>query len=428
MLNNFFNLQQQNTTIKTECFAGFTTFLTMAYILLVNPAILSAAGMDKGAVFTATVFTIAFGTFFCGIFANLPIAIAPALGLNTFFTFIVVHKLGFTWQESLGAVLIAGIIFIILTFLRIRQWVISAIPHPLHMAIAAGIGLFLAVVGLKEMHVIFIDATTQFRLGNIFTPQIALGFSGFCLMLLFDRLKIRGAILLSILLITLISMLLGFTHLHGFVTLPPALTPSLLQFNMHALAHPNGITVIITFVLVALFDSTGTILGLMHQAKMIDNQGVSKALVAEGSATVLGAFLGTSTTSPYIESAAGIAAGGRTGLTACVISLLFLATLFFAPLIAAVPEYACAPALLYVACKMLSNVALIKWRNPLEGIPAFFTVIMIPLTFSIANGVAFGFVIYIALKLLTGQWRSLQWGSALLFVLFVVYLVFARGG
>lgn len=424
MLTRIFKLDSLHTTVKTECFAGLTTFLTMAYILLVNPAILSEAGMDKGAVFTATILTISLGTFFCGIFSNLPIAIAPALGLNTFFTFIVVQKIGFSWEETLGAVLIAGVIFIILTFLRIRQWVINAIPHTLHMAIASGIGLFLAVVGLKEMHVI--EIRHGLSLGNIFSAQAGLGFCGFILMVVFDKLKIRGPILLSIFIITVLSMMLGFSHLKEIINFPPSLKSSLFAFNMHALSRPNGIAVIFTFVLVALFDSTGTLIGLLHQAKLTNNKAISKALIAEGATTITGSLLGTSTTSPYIESAAGIASGGRSGLTACVISLLFASMLFFAPIAQAVPIYACAPALLYVACKMLANIVYINWRDPVESVPGIFTMIMIPLTFSIANGVALGFVIYIALKVLTGQWRSIQWSSSVLFVLFILFLIFSK--
>ena len=427
MLNRFFQINQLQTTFKTECFAGLTTFITMAYILMVNPAILADAGMDKGAVFTATVITITIGTLLCGLLSNLPIAIAPALGLNTFFAFIVVQKIGFTWQEGLGAVLIAGIIFLILSLLRIRQWVINAIPHTLHMAIAAGIGLFLAVVGLKEMHILIINSETGFGVGQIFTPEVGLGFMGFGLMILFDKLRTPGPILLGIIITTVLSMALGYAHFNGIMTLPPSIKPTLWAFNLDALARPNGISVIFTFVLIALFDSTGTLIGLLHQAKLNNRQGISKALVAEGVATVVGSLAGTSTTSPYIESAAGIASGGRSGLTACVVSLLFFSTLFFAPLAESVPAFACAPALLYVACKMLGNLAYIKWRDPIEAIPSLLTVIMIPLTFSIANGIAFGFVIYIALLLLTGRWRSIEWSSSILFILFVFFLIFTKG-
>jgi AGZA family xanthine/uracil permease-like MFS transporter len=430
MLNRFFRLDALNTTIKTECFAGFTTFLTIAYILFVNPAILGDAGMDKGAVFTVTAITVVIGTFLCGMFSNLPIAIAPALGLNTFFAFIVVQKMGFTWQEGLGAVFLSGFIFILLTILQIRQWVINAIPKTLHMAIAAGIGAFLLVVGLKSLNIVIFNGPGNFSLGKVMTPQAGLGFLGFCLMLVFDRLKVRGSILFSIVIVTLISIVLGLSQFEGIFNPPPSISPTFLQMKFTMLTSWDGLLVIFTFLLIILFDSTGTLIGLLHQTKFneqLHKQSLTKALLADGTATVVGAALGTSTTTPYIESAAGIAAGGRSGLTACVISFLFLLTLFFAPLAEAVPDFACAPALLYVACKMLTNMIFINWKDATEYLPSILTVLMIPFLFSIANGIAIGFLFFIALKLMTGQWKKIQKGAWILSLIFLVFLILTKG-
>ncbi len=356
----------------------------------------------------------------------MPIAIAPALGLNTFFAFIVVKKLGFSWQAGLGAVFISGIIFIFLTLFRIRQWVINAIPKTLHMAIAAGIGAFLWMVGLKQLKILSINSPTDIALGNLWTPQIGFGLLGFCLMLLFDRFKIRGAILLSIIIVTVISVLCGYSEFKGIIMAPPSIVPTFMQMNLSMLSHWDGWVVIFTFLLIILFDSTGTLIGLLHQTNFMEQQhkqSLTKALLVDGTATVIGSALGTSTTTPYIESAAGIAAGGRSGLTACVIGILFLLTLLFSPLAAAVPEFACAPALLYVACKMLTNVYFINWREATEWIPSVVTVITIPWLFSVANGVAIGFILFFILKVITGKWRQLPSSAYFLLGLFIFFLI-----
>lgn len=430
MLNRFFKLDELNTSVKTECFAGLTTFLTIAYILFVNPAILSEAGMNKDAIFTVTAVTVVVGTFLCGIFSNLPIAIAPALGLNTFFAFIVVQKMGFTWQEGLGAVFLSGFIFILLTILQIRQWVIDSIPKTLHMAIAAGIGAFLWVVGLKELKILIFNGPGSFSCGNIYTAQAGLGLLGFALMIIFDRFKIRGSILLSIIIITLLSLFCGLSEFKGIYNPPPSIAPTLFQMKFTMLSSWNGLMVIFTFLLIILFDSTGTLIGLLHQSQFSEQQhkqSLTKALLADGSATVIGAVLGTSTTTPYIESAAGIAAGGRSGLTACVVSLLFLLMLFFSPLAQAVPEYACAPALLYVACKMLTNLAFINWQDATDYLPSLLIIFMIPFLFSIANGIAVGFLFYVIFKIVTGKQKQIKKGAWILSVILLIFLILTKG-
>ncbi len=424
-VNKFFKLSENNTTIRTEVLAGLTTFLTMSYIVVVNPAILGQAGINHSAAFVATCLTAIIGTGLCAILANYPIAIAPSLALNAFFTYAVVKGFGFSWQLALTCVFVAGIIFLILTILRIRQWIISAIPHSQAVAIAAGIGLFIGFIALKEAGIIVGSKTTLIAMGNITEPGILLFFVGFCLIVFFEEKKFLGSILISIILVSILGTILGYNQFHGVIAMPPSLSPTFFKLDFSALSSPKAFNVIFTFLLVALFDSTGTLLGLLHLANFHQDERkmkkITQALIAEGVATTCGALLGTSTTSPYIESATGIQAKGRTGLTSFVVMCGFVFLLFFAPLAQSIPVYAYAPALLYVACKMFMNIVEVDWQQASEAFPAILTMLMIPLTFSIINGIAIGFIAYVVLKLITGQYRKITLSMVLLTLLFVIY-------
>jgi len=407
MLESTFKLSEHGTTVRTEVLAGITTFLTMAYIMFVNPSILAAAGMDPGAVFVATCLAAAIGTAIMGLYANYPIALAPGMGLNAYFTYGVVLGMGHSWQVALGAVFLSGVLFIILSLLPVREWVVNAIPKSLKIAISAGIGLFLAIIGMKAAGLVVDHPATLVTLGDITAPTVLLACAGFIAMVVLDHLRIPGAIILSILGVTLVGVVLGLSPGGGIVSMPPSLAPTLMQLDIVGALNVGLIAVIFAFFFVDLFDTAGTLVGVAHRAGLLDKDGrlprLKKALMADSVATVVGAGLGTSTTTSYIESAAGIRAGGRTGLTACVVALLFLLGLFFSPLAGTIPAYATAPALVYVACLMARGLAELDWDDHTESAPGVIAAITMPLTFSIAHGIAFGFISYVAIKVLTGQ-------------------------
>lgn len=407
MLESTFKLSEHGTTVRTEVLAGITTFLTMAYIMFVNPSILAAAGMDPGAVFVATCLAAAIGTAIMGLYANYPIALAPGMGLNAYFTYGVVLGMGHSWQVALGAVFLSGVLFIILSLLPVREWVVNAIPRSLKIAISAGIGLFLAIIGMKAGGLVVDHPATLVTLGDITAPTVLLACAGFVAMVVLDHLRVPGAIILSILGVTLVGVVLGLSPGGGIVSMPPSLAPTLLQLDIVGALNVGLIAVIFAFFFVDLFDTAGTLVGVAHRAGLLDKDGrlprLKKALMADSVATVVGAGLGTSTTTSYIESAAGIRAGGRTGLTACVVALLFLLGLFFSPLAGTIPAYATAPALVYVACLMARGLGELDWDDHTESAPGVIAAITMPLTFSIAHGIAFGFVSYVAIKLLSGQ-------------------------
>ncbi len=428
MLERYFQLSAHGTTVRTEILAGVTTFLTMAYIIFVNPDILAAAGMPRDAVFVATCLAAAIGSLIMGLYANYPIAIAPGMGLNAYFAFAVVGGMGFTWQQALGAVFISGVLFILVSLFRLREWIVNAIPRSLKFAISAGIGLFLAIIGLKNAGLIAGHQATLVTLGDLHQPGVLMAVAGFILIVALEQRKVPGAIIIGILAVTGVSVALGLSKLTGIVAVPPSLAPTFMQLDIAGALNIGLLSVILTFFLVELFDATGTLVGVAHRAGLLDKDGrlprLKKALLADSTAIVAGAGLGTSSATAYIESAAGTTVGGRTGLTAVVVALLFLAALVFSPLASAVPSYATAPALCYVAVLMIRGLAEIDWEDLTEAAPAVITAITMPFTFSIAHGIAFGFISYAALKLLTGRYRELSPAVAVIAGIFILKFAF----
>ncbi len=428
LTERFFKLKEQGTDVRTELLAGVTTFLTMAYIIFVNPSILGDAGMPKDAVFVATCVAAAIGTLIMGLYANYPIALAPGMGLNAYFAYSVVKGMGYTWEAALGAVCISGILFLIVSVLRIREMIINGIPHSIRTAITAGIGLFLAIISLKNAGIIAAHPATFITLGDLHKAPALLAITGFFLIVALDRLKVRGAILIGILAVTILSFLFAGNKFMGIVATPPSISPTLFKLDISAALSAGILNVVLVFFLVELFDATGTLMGVANRAGLLKAgkmDRLNKALIADSGAIVAGSFLGTSSTTAYIESAAGVQAGGRTGLTAVAVSVLFLACLFIAPLAGAVPAYATAPALFYVSCLMLRELADIGWDDATESVPAVITALMMPFTYSIANGIAFGFIAYAGLKLFTGRAKEVPvivWVIAAIFIFRYMYL------
>jgi len=407
MLDSYFKLGEHGTTVKREVLAGCTTFLTMAYITLVNPAILSDTGMDFGAVFVATCVAAAFGTLVMGLYANYPIALAPGMGLNAFFTYGVVLGLGYAWQTALGAVFLSGVIFVILSLLPVREWLINSIPRTLKMAISAGIGLFLGIIALENAGIVVDHPATLVTMGDMTAVPAILAMLGFVVIVALSRRQVPGAVIIGILVVTGLGVAFGITEWKGLVSAPPDPSPTLLALDIVGALEVSLLAVVFTFLFVDLFDTAGTLVGVAHRAGLLDEEGklprLRKALLADSTATVVGAGLGTSSTTSYIESAAGVNAGGRTGLTAVVVAILFLLCLFFSPLAQTVPAYATAPALLYVACLMTRGLAEIDWEDATEYAPAVITAIAMPLTYSIADGLGLGFICYALMKVTSGK-------------------------
>ena len=424
MLEKLFQLQAHNTNVRTEMLAGLTTFLTMAYILFVNPAILGETGMDKGAVFVATCLAAAIGSAIMGLIANYPIALAPGMGLNAFFTYTVVLHMGHTWQVALGAVFISATLFFILSVFRIREWIINSIPLPLRSAISAGIGLFLALVALKEAGLVIANPATLVGLGDLTSPGPLLAILGFFLIVALEAKRVTGAVMIGILVVTAIAIAIGITPFAGILSMPPSIAPTFLQLDIIGALDVGMISVIFAFLFVDLFDNTGTLIAVAKRAGLMSKDGhlpkMGRALLADSTAAMSGSLLGTSTTTSFIESAAGVTAGGRTGLTACVVAVLFLLALFFAPLAGTVPAFATAPALLFVAVLMTSGLAEIDWDDITVAAPVVITALSMPLTFSIANGIAFGFISWVVIKTLTGRWQDLNPALVVLAALFVI--------
>lgn len=422
-LQTLFKLDAHGTDVRTEILAGVTTFLTMSYIIFVNPSILSTTGMDASAVFVATCLAAALGTFIMAFVANWPIGLAPGMGLNAFFAFTVVKGMGFTWEQALGAVFISGCIFILLTVTGVRSWLVAGIPKSLRSAIAAGIGMFLAIIALSNAGVVVANPATKVGLGNLASAPVVLAACGFVLIALLDYWRVRGAILIGIVAVTIASMLFGLTKYQGIVSMPPSIAPTFLKLDILGALHAGFFHIILVFVLVEIFDATGTLTGIARKAGLLKQNGqdgLGRALFADSLAIFSGSLLGTSSTTAYIESASGVQAGGRTGLTALTVGLLFLAALFIAPLAAVVPAYATAPALLYVAGLMMRELLEIDWNDITESVPSALAALIMPFTYSIANGLAFGFIMYAALKLLTGRAREVHpalWVVAALFLL-----------
>ncbi|MFD1881812.1 NCS2 family permease [Paracoccus pacificus] len=430
MLEQWFGLTERSTSARTEIIAGITTFLTMAYIIFVNPEILSTTGMDRNAVFVATCLAAALGSAVMGLFANWPIGMAPGMGLNAFFAFTVVAGMGFTWQQALGAVFISGIIFLILSVTGIRRWLIEGIPKSMRSAIAAGIGMFLGLIALKTAGIVVPSEPTLVTLGDMTQPTVLLAIAGFFLIAALDALRVRGAILIGILAVTIVSIGLGVSQFGGIVSMPPSIAPTFLQLDIIGALGFGIVHVVLVMVLVEVFDATGTLIGVAKRAGLLTegpthtNKGLSRALMADSTAIVAGSLLGTSSTTAYVESASGVQAGGRTGLTALTVAVLFLLAMFLAPLAGSVPAYATAPALLYVATLMLRELTEVQWTDITDAAPAALTALMMPFTYSIANGLAFGFISYAALKLLTGRAREVHPATWVVAVLFVIRFAF----
>ncbi len=428
ILENFFKLKENGTDIRTELIAGLTTFLTMAYIIFVNPSILGDAGMPKDAVFVSTCIAAAIGTLIMGLHANYPIALAPGMGLNAYFAYVVVKGMGLPWQVALGAVFISGCLFILVSVFKLREMIVNGIPHSLRTAITVGIGLFLGLIALKSAGIVVGNAATLVGVGDLHKVEPILAIVGFFVIVALDRLRVKGAILIGILLVTVLSFFFAGNHFVGIISPPPSIEPTLLKLDITGALSVGLLNVVLVFFLVELFDATGTLMGVANRAGLLVNgkmERLNKALLADSCAIVAGSLLGTSSTTAYIESAAGVQAGGRTGLTAVAVAILFLACLFIAPLAGVVPSYATAPALLYVACLMLRELVDIDWDDTTESVPAAIAALTMPFTYSIALGVAFGFIAYAVLKLLTGRGKQVKlivWAIASVFTFKFIYL------
>ena len=429
-IERVFKLSEHNTNVRTELIAGLTTFLTMAYIIFVNPSILGDAGMPKGAVFVATCLVAALGTTIMALYANYPIALAPGMGLNAYFAYVVVLHMGFTWQAALGAVFVSGCLFMLVTIFRLRELIIKGIPQSIRVAITVGIGLFLALIALKSAGVVAKSDATFVTLGDLHSAPVVLSSVGFLLIVMLDRMKVPGAILIGILAVTIGSFIWGGNEFHGVFSAPPSIAPTFLQLDVKAALTGGILNVILVFFLVELFDATGTLMGVAKRAGLLvpgKMERLNRSLLADSSAIFAGSLLGTSSTTAYVESAAGVQAGGRTGLTALTVAVLFLACLFIAPLAGAVPAYATAPALLFVACLMLRELTEVDWGDTTEAVPAVITALMMPFTYSIANGLAFGFITYAAVKLLTGHVKQVHWMVWVIAGVFLFKFVYIGG-
>jgi len=428
-IERYFGINGQNTTIRTEILAGITTFLTMAYIIFVNPNILADAGMDRGAVFVATCLAAAVGCFIMGIYARLPVALAPGMGLNAFFTYGVVLGMGYTWQTALGAVFLSGCIFVFLSLFKIREWVITAIPNSLKQGIVAGIGAFLAFIALKSSGIIVANEATFVSLGDLqqFSPMMAA--LGFFLIIGLVYRNIPGAVTIGILAVSVIAVITGNVAFEGVMSMPPAIAPTFLQLDIAGAFDVGMIRVIFAFLFVDLFDTSGTLIGVTNKAGLVDKNGdipnLDKALLADSTATVAGSLLGTSSTTSFVESTAGVAAGGRTGLMAVTVGVLFLLSIFFAPLAGMIPAYATAGAIFYVSVLMLYTLKDIDWEDLTEAAPVAVVLLMTPLTYSIADGISLGFITYTVVKVLTGKFNQVSvavWALTIILLAKIVFL------
>ena len=426
MLEKLFALREHDTTPATEILAGLTTFLTMAYIIFINPSILGDAGMPKAAVFVATCLVAAFGSMIMGLYANYPVACAPGMGLNAYFAYVVVLGMHYRWEAALGAVFLSGAGFLVITLVGLRRLIVDAIPPSLRIALTVGIGLFLAVISLKNAGIVVASPATLVTLGDLHRPGPILAMLGFVVVVALSARKVRGALLLGILCVTALSFVFAGNRFEGLFAAPPSLAPTFLALDVRSALSGGILNVVLVFFLVELFDATGTLMAVAHAAGLAPERQpaqFNRALMADSGAIFVGSLLGTSSSTAYLESAAGVAAGGRTGLTAVTVALLFLACLFLSPLAGSVPAYATSPALLYVACLMLREIGALAWDDVTEAIPACVTLLLVPLTYSISNGIACGFISYAAIKLLTGRAREVKPVSWVIAALFLFKLV-----
>ncbi|EBU1145192.1 NCS2 family permease [Salmonella enterica] len=428
MLERVFKLREHGTTARTEVIAGFTTFLTMVYIVFVNPQILGVAGMDTSAVFVTTCLIAAFGSILMGLFANLPVALAPAMGLNAFFAFVVVQAMGLPWQVGMGAIFWGAVGLLLLTIFRVRYWMIANIPVSLCVGITSGIGLFIGMMGLKNAGVIVANPETLVSIGNLTSHSVLLGVLGFFIIAILASRNIHAAVLVSIIVTTLLGWMMGDVHYNGIVSAPPSVTSVVGHVDLAGSFNLGLAGVIFSFMLVNLFDSSGTLIGVTDKAGLADEKGkfprMKQALFVDSISSVTGAFVGTSSVTAYIESSSGVSVGGRTGLTAVVVGILFLLVIFLSPLAGMVPPYAAAGALIYVGVLMTSSLARVNWQDLTESVPAFITAVMMPFSFSITEGIALGFISYCVMKIGTGRLRDLSPCVVIVALLFVLKIVF----
>ncbi|WP_435250007.1 NCS2 family permease [Vibrio sp. nBUS_14] len=429
ILEKLFKIKAHGSSVKNELIGGVTTFATMAYIIFVNPQIMAASGMDAGAVFVATCIGAAIGCLLMGLFANWPVGLAPGMGLNAFFSFTVVSEMGYSWEVALGAVFISGILFVGMSFYKVRQWIIESIPVSLRYSMTAGVGLFLGLIGLKTAGIVVENPATLVSLGDFTKPEALLAAIAFLIIAVLSERKIFGAVLIGILSVTLVGMMLGLVHYNGFFAAPPSLAPTFLKMDIMGALDVSMISVILAFLFVNMFDTAGTLMGVAERANLTNPEtgkieGLSKALKADSISSVAGACVGCPPVTSYVESAAGVAAGARTGLSAIVVGVLFLAAIFLSPLAGMIPAYATSGALIYVAFVMMSSMQHVDWKDFTNGAPAAITALMMPLTFSIANGIALGFITYTVLKFATGKTKDVSISMYFLAAIFVAKLVF----
>jgi len=422
-LDNYFGLRKNGTTVRTEFIAGLTTFLTMVYIVFVNPLILSKAGMDAGAVFVATCIAAAVSTLVMGLYANYPIALAPGMGLNAFFAFTVVLTYKYTWQQALAAVFCSGVIFFLISVFRIRQYIIDAVPQNLKLAVAAGVGLFLGIIALEQAKVIVDHPATLVTLGDLRHWEPVLMLLGFLVIAALNYRRVMGGTLIGILVVALIGIPLGLSKFTGIVSMPPSIAPTLFQLDFSRVGEATFLLVVFAILFVDVFDNAGTLIGVTHRTGLMKDGKVARmkeALISDSFAAMFGSLIGTSTTTSYIESAAGVQAGARTGLSSVFVAMFFLLALFFSPLAGMIPGYASAAAIFFVACVMARALADIDWEDITEYAPAVITAVTMPLTYSIATGIAFGFISYAVLKVLTGRIKEATPAVLVLAVIFVI--------
>jgi len=428
MLEKIFKLKNFNTDFKSEVLAGITTFITMAYIIFVNPQMMAASGMDIGASFVGTCIAASIACIAMGVYANWPVGLAPGMGLNAFFTYTVVGEMGYSWEVALGAVFLAGILFFIMSVTPLRQWMLESIPFNLRIAMGAGVGLFIGIIGLKSGGIITSNQATLLSMGDLTKPETILAMFSFLVIAVLSIRKIPGAIVIGIFLVTSVALALNLIKFNGIVSSPPSLMPVLLKLDISQAFDLAMISIIMSFLFVNLFDTAGTLVGVANQAKLINADGdidnLDRALKADSGSSAVGSLFGCSPVTSYVESSAGIEAGGRTGLTAVTVGMLFLLAIFFAPLASMIPAYATSGALIYVAILMLSSMEKLNWTDLSDLLPALVIIVMMPLTFSIANGIALGFLSYVIIKIFSGQIKAISSGAWFLTIVFLSKFIF----
>ena len=428
MLEKIFKLKTNKTSLKKEFLAGITTFVTMSYIIFVNPQMMAASGMDQGASFVGTCLAASLACFFMGLYANWPVGLAPGMGLNAFFTYTVVGGMGYSWEVALGAVFWAGILFTLMSITPLRKWMLEGIPLNLRIAMGSGVGLFIGLIGLKSGGIIIANNSTLVTLGDLSQPTTIMAVLGFLLISILSVRKIPGSIIIGIFVITFLAIVFNFIEFNGILSAPPDFLPVFMKLDIFGALDVAMIGVIISFLFVNFFDTTGTLLSIANRAKLTNKSGkiknIDKALKADSSSSIIGSFFGCAPVTSYVESSAGVEIGGRTGLTAVITGIGFLLSIFFSPLAEIIPPYATAGALIYIAILMLSDMERLDWSEITEIFPALIIIIMIPLTFSIANGIALGFISYVAIKIASNKYKEVSLGAWFLTVIFLAKFVF----